>query len=116
MRLAVWPVRMFGEGEMRPSSILDVDLVITFAIPVICERWHGHRDIVALPCEEALEAMDEPSQVAILSLLFALMVLSPFTELFFKDTLRSKLLSVEFQARKLQRPDSCAKRREIESC
>jgi hypothetical protein len=116
MRLAVWPVWMFGEREMRPSSILDVDLVITFAIPVICERWHGHRDIIAFPCEETLEAMDEPFQVAILSLLMALMVFSPFTDLSFKDTLGGKLLSVEFQARKLQRLDSCAKRREIESC
>jgi hypothetical protein len=108
---------MFGEREMRPSSILGVDLVITFAITLICERY-GHLDIDVLPCpcEEVLEAMDEHFQVAILSLMLASMFFSPFKELSFKDTLRGKLLSVEFQARKLQRPDSCAKRREIESC
>ena len=101
---------------MRPSPVLDIDLVITSAIPVICECWHRHRDVVALPCEEALEAMNETFQAAILSLILASMVLSPFTELSVKNAFRRKLLSVEFQASKLQRPDSCAKRYEIESC
>jgi len=70
---------------------------------------------VALPCEEALEAMNEPFHAAILAPKFARMVLAPLSELLLENTLRRKLLSVEFQASKLQRSDSCAERRKIES-
>jgi hypothetical protein len=101
---------------MRPPYVLDVDIVITSAIPVICKHWRERRDVVALPSEETLEAMNETFQVAILSLMLTFMVLSPFTELLVKNTPRCKLLSVEFQASKLQGPDSCAKSHEIESC
>jgi hypothetical protein len=107
---------MLRKREMRPSSVLGVDIVINSAILVICEHWHERRDVVALPCEETLKAMNETFQAAILSFMLAFMVLSPFTELSVKNTLRHKLLSVEFQASKLQGPDSCAKSHEIESC
>lgn len=70
---------------------------------------------MALPCEEPLEAMDEPFHAAILAPILGRMVLPPLTELVLEYTLRRKLLSVEFQASKLQRSDSCAKRRKIKS-
>jgi hypothetical protein len=117
MWLAVrWPVWTFRKRERRPTSVFDVRLMITSAIPVIFGHWHGHRDVVALPFKDALEAMNETFQAATFSLMLASMLLSPFTEQSFKNTLRRKLLNVEFQTSKLQRPDSCAKRREIESC
>jgi hypothetical protein len=120
MRLAVRPVRMFGPmgmREMRPFAVLDIDLIITSVIPPICRRWHVCRDVVALPCEKVLEATNEPFEAATpFSLMLAFMVLSPLTEVAIEDTLRRKLLCVEFQASKLQRSDSCAKRHEIEIC
>jgi hypothetical protein len=59
--------------------------------------------------------MNEPFHAAILAPKLARVVFSPLIELVLENTLRRKLLSVQFQASKLQRFDSCAKRRKIES-